>query len=681
MAFDPDAYLSENEEPKTKDSFDPDAYLDESEPKRSLAGEVEKVKETDLENQVGISPSRSVLIGAGQSATFGFGEELTAPLAAAVGMATQDLPSLPEESTWEKYQRLMQEYRDTARDEQQAAQEQNPKSYLAGALVGGVASPGLGAAKALGATTKLAKTAVKAGIPSAVVRTAAPAVNVGIGAGVGAGMGAAAGLGEAEGSISERLPEAKESMLMGAGIGAALPLAAGTGKKIGELAGEVAELPMIKRGLKTFESGTKGKNLYTEKGLKEAEQAVYNQSEKMYNTIQDVRQEIGKQIEAKIQQADASGQKVDLTSVMDDAYARLDELEAGNPGQETLSYIKSLKAELNQLLGVKPQSDDFMGVAKSDLPEGLVTPAKSKPSFEVAPSKAREIKQNIYGYTPSNVKTQTGTVSPLVSKPASVAQDVYSGVDQSLEDAIGQLDSNQKYSVIKDTLKRLISKEKQFEEMDVEKINDMLKKIEDPASGKSSRLLEWTMQQLDEVDPKIRQELETGIKESVEQYKLAKDIQSGGIFSGILGTQRSMGGTAANIAGLAARKTGLVGLTNAGKSFTKAVLESKPGQLTSEGIQTATRMSPVAGTISTISKEPYKLQRQVANAAENADPELLKEQAQSIRNQHGKTGEQLATILENMADKDKDARRALMFTILQNHAYRKMLGLQNEEEK
>ena len=78
MAFDPDAYLSENEEPKTKDSFDPDAYLDESEPKRSLAGEVEKVKETDLENQVGISPSRSVLIGAGQSATFGFGEELTA---------------------------------------------------------------------------------------------------------------------------------------------------------------------------------------------------------------------------------------------------------------------------------------------------------------------------------------------------------------------------------------------------------------------------------------------------------------------------------------------------------------------------------------------------------------------------------------------------------------------------
>lgn len=644
----------------TDSSFNWDALPEVEEPKRTLAGEVEKENLTKAENKPEVSALRSALVGAGEGSTFGFAEELTAPVVAAAGMVS-GLPSeSPEESTWEKYQRLMQTYRDVARDEQKAAQEQHPGAYTAGAVAGGIAAPGLGVGKLAAATKGLGRLA-----------------KVGVGSAAGATMGGLAGLGSAEGSLQERLPEAKEGMKTGAIVGAALPITSEAVKGAGKLAGEVGELPMIKRGIEAFKRGTKGENLYTERGLKEAEENVYKQSEKLYNKIQDVREKIGKDIELKIKQADESGQKVDLKEVMDNAYKQLDEIEKGNPGQETLSYLKSLRAELNQLLGKKVEADEFMGVPKENLPEGLITPSKPKPSYEVLPSKAREIKQNMYGYTPSNVKTQTGTVNPLVAKPAQVAQDVYTGVDQELEKAVGNLDNNQKYSVIKDTLKRLISKEKQFQEMDVEKINDMLKKIEDPAAGKSSRLFEWTMNQLDDVDPNVRKEFQDQIKDSVDRYKLSKDIQSGGIFSGILGTQRSLGGTASNIAGIVAGKTGLA---TAGKAIGKTTstvtdtLLNNP--VANKGIIQGTVNEP---TMIRKATEPYKLQRQVANAAENAEPDLLKEQAQAIREQHGKQGEQLATILENMADKDKNARRALMFTILQNHAYRKMLGLQDEE--
>jgi hypothetical protein len=653
--------VKETTQPESAQSdFNWDSFAVDNIPTRSLASEVESLIAKEKENLPNVSPARSALVGAGQGATLGFAEELTAPLAAGAGMAL-GLPSEnPEESTWDKYQRLMQLYRDTAREEQKSAQEQQPGAYTAGVVGGSLLSPGLGVAKvaqAVKGTGALTKAAV--------------------GATTGAGLGALSGTGEAEGSLEERLPGTIEGAKIGGITGGALPLAAGTAKSTAKLAGEVAELPMVKRGIEAFKRGVKGENLYTERGLKEAEEGVYKQSEKLYSKIQEVKDQVGKQIESKIKQADESGAAVDLSDVMDNAYRQLDELEAGNPGQETISYIRSLRSELNQLFGIKPQTDEFLGVAKTNLPEGIITPAKTKPSFEVTPSKAREIKQNMYGYTPSNVKTQTGTVSPLVSKPANVAQDVYSGAAEGLEEAVGGLEANQKYSIIKDTLKRLLTKEKQFEEMDVEKITDMLKKIEDPNAGKSARLFEWTMQQLDEVDPKIRKEFEGGIRDSVDRYKLAKDIQSGGIFSGILGTKRSLGGTSANIAGIIAGKTGLATAGSATgqavKTFTNAVL-NKPE--TSKSIVQSGVITQMPTKL-----EPHVLQRKVAAAAENAEPEFLKDQAEQIRQEHGEQGEQLATVLEKMADKNKDARRALMFTILQNQAYRKMLGLQDEQIK
>jgi len=77
--------------------------------------------------------------------------------------------------------------------------------------------------------------------------------------------------------------------------------------------------------------------------------------------------------------------------------------------------------------------------------------------------------------------------------------------------------------------------------------------------------------------------------------------------------------------------------------------------------------------------EPYKMHQRTAKMAERATPEMLMRQAQSIREQHGKLGEVLASTLERMADRDKAGRRALMFHLLQNPKNREMLISKEED--
>lgn len=76
--------------------------------------------------------------------------------------------------------------------------------------------------------------------------------------------------------------------------------------------------------------------------------------------------------------------------------------------------------------------------------------------------------------------------------------------------------------------------------------------------------------------------------------------------------------------------------------------------------------------------EPYQLHRRTAKMAERATPESLTQQAQSIREKYGEEGERLAMTLEKMADRDIAGRRALMFHLLQNPMYKKMM-MDNEK--
>ena len=199
----------------------------------------------------------------------------------------------------------------------------------------------------------------------------------------------------------------------------------------------------------------------------------------------------------------------------------------------------------------------------------------------------------------------------------------------------------------------------------------MLKKIDSAESGKSRRAFEDIIGSLKDSNPEAATALEKEVLKNVKTFTVGKEIQTGGLSGSLQGTARSIFGGTANLAGLAARKTGLAATANLAKNFTSAVLDSKP-------VQDSIMKAPATIVTGAKDKAPHDLQRQVAKAAENAEPEFLNSQADQIRQKYGNQGEQLAVILNNMANKDKNARRALMFTVLQNTVYRKMLGLQEE---
>lgn len=71
-------------------------------------------------------------------------------------------------------------------------------------------------------------------------------------------------------------------------------------------------------------------------------------------------------------------------------------------------------------------------------------------------------------------------------------------------------------------------------------------------------------------------------------------------------------------------------------------------------------------------------QDNVRQYAEKASPEELQMNAQQIRTKYGKSGDQLANQIENMSSKDKQGRRAAIFSIMQDPNNRQMLL--NEDE-
>jgi hypothetical protein len=137
MAFDPDAYLAkrlggQDQAGAAPSAFDPEAYL-------AARNQVAKVAPGKLE---------SFLRGAKQSATLGFGDELTALGESALG----SLGMVPDKT----YAQAVAE----ARANDAAAEQENPWSSGAGSIVGGLATaalPGLGAGGITGATGTMAK--------------------------------------------------------------------------------------------------------------------------------------------------------------------------------------------------------------------------------------------------------------------------------------------------------------------------------------------------------------------------------------------------------------------------------------------------------------------------------------------------------------------------------------------
>jgi hypothetical protein len=85
-----------------------------------------------------------------------------------------------------------------------------------------------------------------------------------------------------------------------------------------------------------------------------------------------------------------------------------------------------------------------------------------------------------------------------------------------------------------------------------------------------------------------------------------------------------------------------------------------------------------AGVSPLLDKNKVK-QDSLRQYTETASPEELQTNAENIRNKYGKSGEQLANQFENMANKDRQGRRAATFSLMQDPNNRRMLMEEDTE--
>lgn len=117
-----------------------------------------------------------------------------------------------------------------------------------------------------------------------------------------------------------------------------------------------------------------------------------------------------------------------------------------------------------------------------------------------------------------------------------------------------------------------------------------------------------------------------------------------------------------------ADKAGRLADSPMGSAFQK--LSDNPVEAAVAAVTTA---APAVDEVKT--SKPQIRDAGAMSLAKDATPEQLQTKASEIRNQYGRTGEHLALQIEKMESKDANGRQAIMFSILQNNAYKKMLGV------
>jgi hypothetical protein len=123
--------------------------------------EVQPTSEVPVETQIQnedppVNPQQfsqldSLLGGIGEGSSLGYGDEASSGVTAGLDVLTGNSPSLPEESSLDKYKRLYNDYLTGIRGRQKALEQANPKTFLAGDLASAVATPApiIGGAKLL----------------------------------------------------------------------------------------------------------------------------------------------------------------------------------------------------------------------------------------------------------------------------------------------------------------------------------------------------------------------------------------------------------------------------------------------------------------------------------------------------------------------------------------------------
>lgn len=267
---------------------------------------------------------QSALRGAEQGLLFDHADELGGLMGSAMelpgkvsdAVSQGSLAPLSDENLLNTYR----EYRDFNRGRYKTAQEENPKSYLGGqfgggalgAMAGGMALKGAGAAAGTVAGAEAAANADKAAQVANVAKKLSLGEKVGQGMKVGAGAGAVQASGTSEAPIMSG--EFAHDVAVGTGVGTlaggALPVGMATAGKAMDIAGVVAS-PVVKG----FKQGMRNINLLGDEAEKSIQANIAKYGRGLGKEIEDSLNQLGKQKNELIKEAQANGIQVDPAKV------------------------------------------------------------------------------------------------------------------------------------------------------------------------------------------------------------------------------------------------------------------------------------------------------------------------------------------------------------------------------
>lgn len=578
------------------------------------------------EKQSTINTSTAALAGAQQGLTFGLSDEISGAIGA--GLEGSSVSPVPGESKLDQLKRLYSEYRDIERSRLQAAESQQPEAFTAGDVSGGFLTPG-GIFKALG----------KAGIKG-VAKT-------------GAAMGGAEALGRTEADILSA--EGLTDVGIGTGVGGLF------GKVAGKVASRFDKTNML----------DKSKELAQEANL-DALQSIGAQKT-------DFLKEFGAKTSKRsgVEQAKGTGQ-----TLLDEGLIKLRQ----DPIQLNTELNKTLDSVFDdRIIPITKQLDDKLKTVGPDVFQEETLNLSAKMLAHV-----QELEE-------LNKLNPSGS-SSLVENARDSAQEVISRLANSQSP-----DKMSEALNAKRTLSQILN-ESDWSKSEVSGAKDYLKKM-------VSELREYSEKLANKVDPSLAEQLK---KENLTYGRLSdakqiaiKDLAKESAASGLSigdyltgGLGSAVGGFGGGLAAIGAKKgvekfTGktipevyntfqALRKNKAAQSLAdRAKNYSKKDQFISESgdsVSQAAITSTAAMTDTTDVSKPYQKDRMATNYIKKLTPEQIQQEVTNVRQQYGENGEKLASLLEKVSQKDSTGRAALMFSILQDPANRKMLGLMDEEE-
>lgn len=550
---------------------------------------------------VGIKPNHpnmAALEGFGQGATFGLSDEL----AGATGGLADTLIN-DQDPSKNKLEQLVQNYklyRDNARNYNKELQESNPKSFLAGEVAGGIASPvnellpGAGLAKDASFATKLGKS-MQAGTTA----------------------GALAGLGTSEGqTIGEDVANTAKGAGTGLVAGTALPIAAGLGKFARN---SVTDTKLAKALGKAYKYGQSGEDVVSAQATRPLEQSI---SDTAKETSQDIINNAADLAKGQRNIINSDTKQYDLGNFTDQIDDQIAKLKNGPPGSEAdIAKLEAMKDYINKSKPELPDSSRNILANSSEYKDYV---GKSNPRMSL--DKLNDLKKQFQGMAEVNPNyTDRMTTSEGEKAAKELKNSLYGAINDANEPLASQnkLISNFNNQLESAGLNNIDAN--RMEPGDLRKTQEYLTKL-------------ITSSEKEGITPQ-------NMRERIEALKSAVVDTNPGLANKINDTFSDLSNKY-QLNQYANKDAPLLGLN----------------------------LMPVKQGTIRAAQETGKFMADLSSGLSSKTPEFFKSLGSTLASSADEGSQHLAPVIQKLADRDLSGRKALIFTIMQNPMYRKILG-------